>query len=424
MSRGLSSDHSATPSRSGRGRRVLLLVTGGIAAYKACTLVRRLVDAGCEVRVAMTESAQRFVGALTFEALSGQPVGTSLWGEGGEEPLDHIQWAQGIDLLLVAPATLNFLGKMAHGLADDLPSTLVTATDAPIMVAPAMNDRMWASPANRENLKALAGRGIEIVDPGSGYLACGTVAEGRLAEPEAIAERVLERLNGGPMYGRRILVTAGGTREPIDAVRWVGNHSSGRMGLSVAEAAHAMGAEVTLLLGPTELEAPRNVVVERFTTSEELRQLLGVHAPDADAVVMTAAVSDWRPAKPAPNKLKKADGPPKLELESTPDLLAELAGKRPQGQFLIGFALESGDDAAVEEQAKQKLEGKRLDLICGNHADRANEGFGGDTNRLYLYDRRGRGEWTPAATKAELGRRILGRALEVAADESSAESAS
>lgn len=415
MTRGLRPDHSTTPSRSGRGRRVLLLVTGGIAAYKSCTVVRRLVEAGCEVRVAMTGSAQRFVGALTFEALSGQSVGTSLWGEGGEEPLDHIQWAQGIDLLLVAPATLNFLGKMAHGLADDLPSTLVTATDAPIMVAPAMNDRMWASPANRANLATLAGRGVEIIDPGSGYLACGTVAEGRLAEPEQIVDRILERLSGGPLQGRKVLVTGGGTREPIDTVRWVGNHSSGRMGIALASAAHEMGASVTLLLGPSELQPPGQIVVERFTTSEELRAQLAVHAPDSDAVIMSAAVSDWRPVAAAPAKLKKSDGPPALQLEATEDLLAGLAARRPAGQFLIGFALETGDDASVEEQARQKLERKKLDLICGNRADVAGEGFGGDSNRLYLYDRRGTGNWSPAASKAELARMILDRALEVAA---------
>lgn len=424
MSRGLRPDSAATPSRSGRGRRVLLLVTGGIAAYKACTIVRRLVDAGCEVRVAMTESAQRFVGPLSFEALSGQPVGTSLWGEGGEEPLDHIQWAQGIDLLLVAPATLNFIGKMAHGLADDLPSTLVSATDAPVMVAPSMNDRMWSSPANRQNLATLVGHGVEIIDPGSGYLACGTVAEGRLAEPEQIVDRVLDRISGGPLQGKQILVTAGGTREPIDAVRWVGNHSSGRMGLAVAEAARVMGARVTLLLGPTEIAIPDDIEVERFVTARQLGQLLEVHGPGADAIVMGAAVSDWRPADPAQTKLKKEDGPPQFALEPTVDILAGLAECRPSGQFLIGFALESGDDDTVEEQSRRKLERKRIDLVCGNRADVEGEGFEGDTNRLYLYDRRGQGEWTPMAAKGELGRRILERAVEVAATDPSAESAS
>ena len=313
---------------------------------------------------------------------------------------------------------------MAYGFADDLPSTLVTATDAPIMVAPAMNDRMWMSDANQQNLKTLAGRGVEIVDPGSGYLACGTVAEGRLAEPEAIVDRVLERLDGGPLRGKRVLVTAGGTREPIDAVRWVGNHSSGRMGIAIAKAAHEMGAEVRLLLGPTEIDPPQAFEVDRFTSTADLRQLLNVHAPDADAVIMSAAVSDWKPARTIDAKLKKEEGVPTLELEPTEDLIAGLAQQRPAGQFIVGFALESGDDPFVEDQAKAKLERKRLDMICGNRADVAEEGFGSDTNRLYLYDRRGRGTWTPRLSKAELGRVVLEHALEVAADESSAESAS
>ena len=393
----------ATPTATRRGRRVLLLVTGGIAAYKACTIVRRLVDAGCEVRVAMTDAAQRFVTALTFEALSGHPVGTTLWGEGGEEPLDHIQWAQQCDLLLVAPATANFLAKMALGLADDLPSTLVTATGAPIVVAPAMNDRMWRNPPNQENLDRLRARGVEVIDPGSGYLACGTVAEGRLAEPEAVVARALARLGGGAMQGWHVLVTAGGTREPIDAVRWIGNHSTGRMGIALAEAARDQGATVTLLLGPTELAVPDRIAVHRFVGVDELQALLARHAPAARAVLMAAAVSDWRvKGSAATAKLKKSEGVPTLELEPTPDLLSGLAQARPAGQLLVGFALETGDDATVQAQSRAKLERKQLDLVCGNHADIAGEGFGGDTNRLFLYDRGGHGEWTAPGTKRAL----------------------
>jgi len=283
---------------------------------------------------------------------------------------------------------------------------------------------MWSSPANRKNLVTLADHGVEIIDPGSGYLACGTVAEGRLAEPEQIVDRVLDRISGGPLQGKRILVTAGGTREPIDAVRWVGNHSSGRMGLGVAEAARSMGASVTLLLGPTEIVVPDDIEVERFVNTQDLARLLDDHAPAADAIVMAAAVSDWRPVDPPAAKLKKEDGPPQISLESTPDLLAGLAERRVSGQFLIGFALESGDDATVEEQARQKLERKRIDLVCGNRADIEGQGFDGDTNRLYLYDRRSQGEWIPLANKSELGRRILERAIEVAATDPSAESAS
>lgn len=408
-----------TPTASRRGHRVLLLITGGIAAYKACTIVRRLVDAGCEVRVAMTDSAQRFVTPLTFEALSGRPVGTTLWGEGGEEPLDHIQWAQSCDLLLVAPATANFLAKMAVGLADDLPSTLVTATDAPIVVAPAMNDRMWRNPPNQENLERLRARGVEVIDPGSGYLACGTVAEGRLAEPEVVVARALARLDHldrGAMQGWRVLVTAGGTREPLDAVRWIGNHSTGRMGIALAEAARDLGAEVTLLLGPTEIAVPARVDVLRFVSVDDLQALLADRAPRARAVFMAAAVSDWRAKHGSRStKLKKSEGVPSLELEPTVDLLAGLAQARPAGQLLVGFALETGDDAAVESQARLKLERKELDLVCGNHADIAGEGFGGDTNRLFLYDRGGHGEWTAPGTKRALADLLCQRLITLAA---------
>lgn len=402
-------DLSATPSEPGRGRRVLLLVTGGIAAYKACTIVRRLVDAGCTVQVAMTASARRFVTPLTFQALSGRPVGTSLWGEGGEDPLDHIHWAQDTDLVLVAPATANFLAKMAQGLADDLCSTLVTAATAPLLVAPAMNDRMWQNPPNQENLERLRARGVEIVDPGSGYLACGTVAEGRLAEPEAVAARALERLAPGPLAGRRVVITAGGTREPIDAVRWIGNHSSGRTGLALAAAARDAGAAVTLLLGPTESTPPAGVDVERFVTVDDLKARLESHAPAADAVVMAAAVSDWRVKDPAATKRKKGDGAPSLELEPTADLLAALGASGRDDQVLVGFALETGDDATVEEQAADKLRRKNLDLVCGNRADVEGEGFGGDTNRLFLYGRDGEGTWTEAASKDALARIIVAR---------------
>ena len=218
----------------------------------------------------MTASAQRFVTPLTFQALSGLPVGTSLWGEGGEDPLDHIHWAQDCDLLLVAPATANFLAKMAHGLADDLCSTLATASTAPIVVAPAMNDQMWRNPPNQENLERLRGRGVEVIDPGSGYLACGTVAEGRLAEPEVVASPRARPSRARTLVRAHVLVTAGGTREPVDAVRWIGNHASGRTGIALAEAARDRGARVVLLLGPTELPRRSGVEVERFVTVDDL----------------------------------------------------------------------------------------------------------------------------------------------------------
>lgn len=403
-----------TPSEPGRGRSVLVLVTGGIAAYKACTVVRRLADAGCTVRVAMTDSATHFVTPMTFEALTGRSVGTTLWGEGGEEPLDHINWVRDADLVVVSPCTANFLAKMALGLADDLPSTLVSAAGAtPVVVAPAMNDQMWRNPPNQQHLAALRERGMRVVEPGTGFLACGVVAEGRLAEPDEIVAAALAELAPGPLRGQSVLVTAGGTREPIDAVRYIGNRSSGRMGIALAARARDLGATTTLLLGPTDVPPPPGVEVHRFASVTDLQELVQHHAPEADAVVMTAAVSDYRPKDPAEGKTKKEDGVPTLELEATPDLLAGLGQAKPAGQCLIGFALETGDDTTVQEQAQAKLERKGLDLIVGNRADVEGEGFESTTNRVYVLDRDGYGEWLPPGDKAALAHRIWDRALDL-----------
>ncbi len=405
------SHESTTPPLAGRGRSVLLIVTGGIAAYKSCLVLRGLQDAGCRVRVAMTDSATHFITPLTFQALSGQPVGTSLWGEGGEEPLDHIHWAQGVDVVLVAPATANFLAKMAHGIADDLASTLIAAADAPLIVAPAMNDRMWRNPANQENLTTLRGRGVRIIEPGRGWLACGTVAEGRLAEPDSVVDEVLSILETGPLAGRAVLVTAGPTHEPIDAVRYIGNRSSGRMGMALAAVARDLGARVTLLLGPTELAAPDGITVERFETTEELRASTLERAPSAEVVIMSAAVADFRPRSPEVGKRKKADGLPELLLEATPDILAELGARKPDGQLLVGFALEAGSDDQVEQESIRKLDAKALDLVVGNRADVEGEGFGSVTNRVFVVDREGRAQWLPATSKEELAPQIWKRAL-------------
>lgn len=404
---------SPTPPDPERGRRVLLLVTGGIAAYKSCTLLRRLSDHGVRVRVAMTPAATRFVTPMTFEALSGQAVGTTLWGEGGEHPLDHIEWAREADLVCVAPATADFLAKMAHGLADDLPSTLVSACDVPIVVAPAMNDRMWANPANQANLRTLRERGIDIIDPGSGYLACGTVAEGRLAEPEVICDHLLERLRPSKLAGRRVVITAGGSREAIDPVRFLGNRSSGRMGLALAEAARDRGARVRLILGPTDLEPPGGVEVQRFVSAADLAERVRESAGDADVLIMAAAVADFRPRESASEKIKKESGPPTLELEPTEDILAEVQRTRREGRIVVGFALETGSDRQVEEEARRKLEAKGLDLICGNRGDASGEGFESETNRLFLLDRHGQGTWTRPASKRELGRAVIDRILEL-----------
>lgn len=411
---------SSTPPPMGRGRSILMIVTGGIAAYKSCTVLRSLQEAGCSVRVAMTESATRMVTPLTFEALSGQAVGTSLWGDGGAQPLDHVHWAQSCDLVLVVPATANFLAKMAHGLADDLASTLISAADAPILVAPAMNDRMWENPANQENLRTLRSRGVEVLEPESGWLACGTVSLGRLASPESITERVLARLAAGPLARRSVLVTAGGSREAIDAVRYLGNRSSGRMGMALATAARDLGARVTLCLGPTELPPPAGVNVRRFESAAELAEITLSEAEHHDFVFMAAAVADYRPKNPRRTKWKKSEGKPKLELTETQDILSELGRKKRPGQFLAGFALETGSDSELEREAVRKGVAKKLDLVLGNHADREGEGFQSSTNRIFLVDGQGRGLWLGPAEKEELARLIWKRVLELLSGENEA----
>lgn len=409
---------SSTPPPKGRGRNVLMIITGGIAAYKSCIVLRSLQEAGCRVRVAMTESATRMVTPLTFQALSGQPVGTSLWGDGGAQPLDHIHWAQSCDLILVVPATANFLAKMAHGLADDLASTLVSAANGPLVVAPAMNDKMWENAANQENLKTLHARGVEIIEPDSGWLACGTVSLGRLAQPEAIVARVLETLEKGPLAGRRVLVTAGGSREAIDAVRYLGNRSSGRMGMALAGAARDLGARVTLCLGPTELSPPGGIQVQRFESAAELAEMTLAEAPRHDFVFMAAAVADYRPENPCSTKRKKSEGPPTLTLTVTQDILSELGKRKGPDQFLAGFALETGSDAELEKEAVRKGQAKNLDLVLANHADREGEGFQSTTNRVFLVDKQGRGLWLGPAEKEELARLIWKRVLELVSHES------
>ncbi len=411
---------SSTPPPKGRGRNVLMIVTGGIAAYKSCSVLRLLQEAGCRVRVAMTESATRMVTPLTFEALSGQAVGTSLWGDGGAEPLDHVHWAQSCDLILVVPATANFLAKMAHGLADDLASTLVSAAAAPLVVAPAMNDRMWENPANQANLQTLRARGVQIVEPDSGWLACGTVSLGRLASPESIADKVLAQLSEGPLARRSVLVTAGGSREAIDAVRYLGNRSSGRMGMALAAAARDLGARVTLLLGPTELPPPSGMSVRRFESAAELAEITLAQAQHHDFVFMAAAVADYRPKNPSAGKWKKREGPPDLELTATQDILSELGRAKRPDQFLVGFALETGSDAELEKEAVRKAVAKKLDLVLGNHADREGEGFQSSTNRLFLVDRQGRGLWLGPAEKDELARLIWKRVLQLLEGENEA----
>jgi len=386
------------------GRRVLLGVTGGIAAYKACILTRLLTRAGATVQVVMTPSATRFVGPDTFAALSGRPAYIDVWEEPGS--VLHIRLARQAYVAVVAPATANVIAKLAGGIADDLlTSTLLEAT-CPLVVAPAMHSGMWEHPATQANVRALQERGTAVVGPASGPLAAGDEGMGRLAEPEDILAAVEDVASRGlDLARRRIVVTAGPTWEPIDPVRFVGNRSTGRMGFAVAREAFARGADVTLVVGPGTVEPPEGPRLVRVTTAEEMRMAVLEASEDADAVVMAAAVADFRPREAAPNKLKKEGGPPRLELVPTPDILSEL-GEVKGERVLVGFAAETED---LETAGRVKLGAKGLDLIVVNEVGREGTGFGSEANHAAILSRTGDDEPLRDWTKRELAAAICDR---------------
>jgi phosphopantothenoylcysteine decarboxylase/phosphopantothenate--cysteine ligase len=363
--------------------RVTVGVSGGIAAYKAAELVRALQRQSVEVRVAMTAAAQRFVQPLTFSALTGYRVLTSLWGEAGlQDPspeqngIDHIAEAQWADALVVAPATANILAKFAHGIADDFLSTMYLATTAQVLVAPAMNVNMWNHPATQANLDVLRQRGVRVIEPGTGDLACGMVGAGRMAEPEAIAAAVLSALNRRhDLAGEVVLVTAGGTREALDPVRFVGNRSSGKMGYALAEAAQSRGAKVILVSGPTALHPPARCELMKITTAEEMRAAVLSRMNEATLVIKAAAVADYRPVIVSEQKLKRS-GPLTLELAPTEDILAEVVRNRRTGQLIVGFAAETQNQM---ENGRAKLLKKGADAIVVN--DVSGNGIGIDADR-------------------------------------------
>jgi phosphopantothenoylcysteine decarboxylase/phosphopantothenate--cysteine ligase len=403
-----SAPRSPSSSSPLAGRRVLLGVAGGVAAYKVAGVARQLVSAGADVHVVMTASAARFVGADTFAALTGNPVHASLWEEPGT--VLHVELAHEADVALVAPATAHTIAKLAHGMADDLLSATLLEADCPLVIAPAMHTGMWQHPATRGNVVTLEERGVRFVGPISGPLAHGDEGVGRLAEPEDIVAAVEAALaKGGDLSGRRILITAGPTHEPLDAVRFIGNRSSGRMGMAVASEALARGAEVHLVLGPGTAAPPPDVVAVHVTTAEEMRAAVLREAPEADAVVMAAAVADFRPEREAPGKLKKQDGAPQLALVPTPDILRELGASR-GGGVLIGFAAETSD---LEANGRRKLEDKGLDLIVVNEVGREGTGFGSDTNDAMILGRDGRDEPLRTWTKRELAAAICDRLAEL-----------
>ena len=356
-------------------------VTGCIAAYKACELVRTLQRAGCRVKVVMTEAATHFVGPATFRALTGEPVALTLWDDPASARVFHTSLAEEADVFVVAPATANSLAVFAAGRADDLLSTALLATEAPVVVAPAMNVHMWRAEATRDNIATLRSRGVTIIEPESGELACGDVGEGRLAPVEDIAEAVLaEARRTRDLDGVRVLVTAGPTYEPLDPVRFLGNRSSGKTGYLIAEEAARRGAHVTLVSGPTVLPDPFGVETVRVITAEEMSEAVDRAFPACDVVVATAAVSDFRPASPAADKVKKDAAPLVLELERNPDILASL-GQRKEGRLLIGYAAETTE---VLEAARSKLVTKNLDLVVANDVSTEGLGFGSDRNRVWF----------------------------------------
>ena len=393
--------------------KVALGVTGGIAAYKAAEIVRLLQDQGIRVQVVMTQAAQEFVRPLTFAALSGEKVITSMFDAGNDDPnidsaIEHIAVAQSIDALVVAPATSDILAKFAQGIANDFLSTLYLATTAPVVVAPAMNVNMWNHPATQANLEILRKRGVKIVDPDSGYLACGMTGAGRLAANEAIVAAVMQALGSSQdLAGETVLITAGPTREKIDPVRYITNRSSGRMGYALAEAALRRGAHVLLISGPTNTIAPGAAVFTRVETAEQMREAVLKQLPQATIVIKTAAVSDYRPKSVATQKIKRS-GPTSLELEPTADILAELASKK-TNQIIVGFAAETQD---ALENARKKLSRKSLDAIVVNDVSREGVGFDSDRNAVHIITHDEVVE-VPETTKWDVAQRVLDQVVKL-----------
>ncbi len=401
---------------------IVLGVAGGIAAYKSPEIVRRLKDAGHDVRVVMTAGAEAFVTPLTFQAVSGEPVHRDLLDETAEAAMGHIELARWADTVLAAPATANLMARLAHGFADDLLTTLCLATPSPIVLAPAMNQQMWRAPATRANLEVLVGRGVRIIGPDAGWQACGDVGPGRMSEPADVVSALLAGAGSAspgsgscdadadwdgetpaPLAGVRVLVTAGPTREAIDPVRFISNHSSGKMGFAVAAAARTLGAEVDLVSGPVSLDPPSGVGVVPVVSAAEMHREVLARAAGCDVFIAAAAVADYTPLSPASGKLKKEAAPLRLDLRPTPDILAEVAALD-DPPFTVGFAAETED---LERHARSKLERKRLDLIAGNRVDGSDLGFDSDRNALLvLWPDGGRAD-LPAGSKTLLARQLL-----------------
>ncbi|MBW2572794.1 MAG: bifunctional phosphopantothenoylcysteine decarboxylase/phosphopantothenate--cysteine ligase CoaBC, partial [Deltaproteobacteria bacterium] len=377
------------------------------AAYKSVELLRLLVKQGANVRGIMTENAQWFVGPLTFEALSAQPVCTDLFEKNDDASIRHIQWAEAADAVVIAPATANIIGKLSSGIADDALSTFLLAVICPVIVCPSMNTHMFESRAVQRNLETLRADGHFIVAPESGTLACGTTGPGRLPEPEDIVDRIAYYLSTKDLKDKKILVTSGPTREPVDPVRFISNPSSGKMGFAVARAAEYRGGAVTLITGPTHLPDPNNVKVFRIQTAREMARAVFENVEHSDIIIKTAAVSDYRPKDPATQKIKKEKGERVLYLERTQDILKEI-GRRKKDQILVGFAAETEN---LEQHAETKRVEKNLDIIVGNIVGEPSSGFGADTNKVTLFYKDGTQEPLPVMGKDAVAHILLDRIL-------------
>jgi phosphopantothenoylcysteine decarboxylase/phosphopantothenate--cysteine ligase len=386
------------------GQRILLGITGGIAAYKAADLSRRLQDAGAQVRVVMTEGAQQFITPLTLQALTGEAVRTSLWDVAAEAAMGHIELARWATRVLVAPASADFMAKLTHGMAGDLLTTLCLATEAPIALAPAMNRVMWANPATQANVATLRRRGIEFLGPAEGDQACGEIGAGRMLEPLEIVAALRALGAGGALAGRKLLVSAGPTYEDLDPVRFLGNRSSGRMGFAIAAEAAAMGAQVTLIAGPVSLATPAGVRRVDVRSANQMREAVLAALPGSDAYIGAAAIADYMPAQVHGQKIKKGSTTDlQLPLVRTPDVLAEVAKHAARPRVVVGFAAETQD---LEKNARAKLRDKQLDLIAGNDVSAPGVGFNSEENALQVYSSDGRRD-IPRASKAVVARALL-----------------
>lgn len=402
------------------GKVIVLGVTGGIAAYKAATLCSRLVQRGADVHVIMTESAKQFIPELTLQTLTKNPVYSDTFDERDPSVVSHIHLADLADLVLIAPATANVIGKMAHGLADDMLTTTLLATTAPVMISPAMNVHMYTHPAVMANMEMLVSRGVAMIEPGEGLLACGYVGKGRMEEPDTIVD-VVERFfndrasreegmnvslgseSRGPLHGKKVVVTAGGTVERIDPVRYITNDSSGKMGFAIAKAAKKLGADVHLIAAHTDEAPPEGISTERVESAQDMYEAVLRVFENSDIVVKAAAVADYRPAEAATSKIKKRGETMTLELVKTTDILESL-GRKKSSQFLIGFAAETD---TVEQFAKEKLKRKNCDLIVANDVTQEGAGFGTDTNSVHIFDAEGLVLQLPVMSKEEVALRLL-----------------